>query len=127
MKFDKIPGIWFTLSAVAYVLGLVACTLLASYDFLVGFGAGGALVLVNALAATHKIKKTEFTIKAGVMASVMGGFYFRLALLAACLFALIKYMKVDPVGLVTGLSVVPVGLFVMLLMIYVANRRPEEV
>ncbi len=42
--------------------------------------------------------------------------------------AFIKFVNVDPVGLVTGLSVVPMGLFVMLVLIYVANRRrPEEV
>jgi hypothetical protein len=43
------------------------------------------------------------------------------------LFMLIKYAKVDSLGLVAGLSVVPAGLFIMLFLIYLANRTPEEV
>ena len=61
------------------------------------------------------------------MAVLLGGFYVRLILLGICLYGLIKFLKVDPVGLVTGLSVVPAGLLVMLALIYIANRRPEEV
>ena len=51
----------------------------------------------------------------------------RLAILGICLFALIKFLKVNAVGLVAGLSVVPAGILIMLILIYVANRTPEEV
>jgi hypothetical protein len=58
---------------------------------------------------------------------LLGGFYVRLILLGICLYGFIRFLKVDPVGLVAGLSVVPAGLLVMLVLIHIANRRPEEV
>jgi len=127
MDFERIPGVWFTLSAFVYVLGLLSSLILAGQTFVLGFSIGGALVLVNAWAAARKLRKAEFPHKGRVLASVLGGFYMRLILLAICLFGIIKFLKVDPVGLVTGLSVVPAGLFVMLVLIYLVNRRPEEV
>jgi len=127
MDFDKVPGVWFTLSAFVYVLGLLCSLIFAGQAFALGFSIGGALVLLNAWAAARRLKRAEFPHKGRVMASVLGGFYMRLIVLAICLFGVIKFLKVDPVGLVTGLSVVPVGLFVMLVLIYLVNRRPEEV
>lgn len=127
MDFERIPGVWFTLSAFVYVLGLLSSVILAGQTFALGFSIGGALVLLNAWAAARRLRKAEFPHKGRVMASVLGGFYMRLILLAICLFGVIKFLKVDPVGLVTGLSVVPAGLFVMLVLIYLVNRRPEEV
>jgi hypothetical protein len=59
--------------------------------------------------------------------ALLGGFYLRLIFLGLCLFVLVRFTKVDPIGLVTGLSVVPAGLFVMLTLIYISNRRPKEV
>ncbi|MBI4965225.1 MAG: ATP synthase subunit I [Desulfomonile tiedjei] len=127
MDFDKVPGVWFKLSAFVYTLGLVCSLIFAGQAFSLGFSIGGALVLLNAWAAARRLRRAEFPHKGRVMASVLGGFYMRLILLAICLFGVIKFVKVDPVGLVTGLSVVPAGLFVMLVLIYLVNRRPEEV
>jgi MFS family permease len=127
MNFGKVPAIWFGLSAVVYTLGLIASAFLASQGFTVGFAVGGALILVNSWASARKLKRADFPHRGRVMASVLGGFYLRLILVGVCLFGFIKFVKVDPVGLVTGLSVAPAGLFVMLGLIYIANRRPEEV
>ncbi len=127
MDFERIPGVWFTLSAFVYAVGLLCSLIFAGQTFALGFSIGGALVLLNAWAAARKLKKAEFPHKGRVIASVLGGFYMRLILLGICLFGVIKFLKVDPVGLVTGLSVVPAALFVMLILIYLVNRRPEEV
>jgi hypothetical protein len=126
VNFEKIPGIWLTLSAVLYALGLLSCLVLAPSSFTVGFGLGGCLVLLNALASARRLRSAEFPHKGRVMASLLGGFYARLVLMGLSLFVFIKYLRVDPFGLVTGLTVVPAGLFVMLALIYFANRRPEE-
>ena len=115
------------LSGAAYGLGLCACLILAPGGFTLGFLAGGALVLLNSWASARKVKKALFPHKSAVMVSLIGGFYARLIVLAVCLFACIRYLKFDPIGVVTGLSVVPAGLVIMLILIYVANRRPEEV
>jgi len=127
MNFARIPGIFLTISGAVYFLGLVASLFAASYPFALGFGAGGALVLLNVWASARKVKKADFLHKGRVMASLVGGFYLRLLLMGFCIFGLIKFSAADPVGLVTGLSVVPAGLFVLLILIYIANRRPEEV
>ncbi len=128
MNAEKIPGIWFALSGAAYLIGLPVCFLVAPYEFALGFASGGAVVLLNAWMSARRVKNADFPNRGAVMASVLGGFYLRLILLGVCLYAFIKFIHVDPVGLVTGLSVVPMGLFVMLVLIYVANRRrPEEV
>lgn len=126
MNFEKIPGIWLSLSGALYALGLLSCLFLAPASFTLGFGLGGILVLLNALASARRLRKAEFPHRNRVMASLLGGFYARLVLMGLCLFAFIKYLRVDPFGLVTGLTVVPAGLFVMLALIYFANRRPEE-
>lgn len=127
MKFEKVPGVWFILSGVVYSLGLPACFVFASPGFALGFGAGGGLVLLNAWASSRRIKKADFPHKSSVMASLLGNFYLRLLAMGVCLFGLIRYLKVDPIGLVTGLSVVPAGLFILMILIFIANRRPEEV
>ena len=128
MNADRIPGIWFALSGVVYLVGLPVCFLVTSLAFTIGFATGGALVLLNAWMSARRVRQADFPNRGRVMASLLGGFYLRLILLGVCLYAFITFMHVDPVGLVTGLSVVPVGLFVMLVLIYVANRRrPEEV
>ncbi len=127
MNFEKIPGVWFVLSGAVYVLGLPACIALASPGFALGFGIGGGLVLINAWASSRRIKKADFPHKGSVMASVLGGYYVRLLLMGLCLFGVIRYLKVDPIGLVTGLSIVPAGLLILLGLIFIANRRPEEV
>lgn len=127
MNVEKLPRVWFVLSGGTYFLGLTGCLVCAPVGFTLGFAAGGALVLMNAWASARKVKKTDFSHRNRVMASLMGGFYLRLVLMGICLFGFIKYLKLDPVGLVTGLSVVPAGLFIMLVLIYIANRRPEEV
>jgi hypothetical protein len=126
MKLDKIPGIWFGLSAAVYAAGLVLCLILAKSGFLLGFAVGGGLVLANAWASARKLKGADFPHRGRVMASVLGGFYLRLIVLAICLYLVIKFLNVDPMGLVTGLSVIPAGLLVLLVLIYIANRRPEE-
>lgn len=127
MKFDKIPGVWFTLSGTAYVFGLMACLILASREISLGFVSGGALALLNSWASARKVKKAQYPHKGMVIASLVGGFYVRLIMLGICLFACIRYLKLDPIGVVIGLSVVPAGLIIMLFLIYIANRRPEEV
>jgi hypothetical protein len=127
MKFEKIPGIWFILSGIVYASGLLVALLMASPPFIAGFAAGGALVLANAWASARKLKNADFPQRGRVTASLLGGFYMRLIVVGICLYAFIKILKLDPVGLVTGLSVVPAGLFFMLVFIYVANRRPREV
>ncbi|MBM4329360.1 MAG: ATP synthase subunit I [Deltaproteobacteria bacterium] len=127
MRFEKIPGIWFALSAVVYVIGLPLSFVWASWGFGLGFVAGGALVLLNAWASARKVKQADLAHKGSAMVSLMGGFYLRLIVVGLCLYGLVKFAKVDPVGLVIGLSVVPAGLFVMLALAIVANRRPKEV
>lgn len=126
MNFEKIPGIWLGVSVAVYIFGLLLCLILAPFPFTTGFGIGGVLVLLNSLVSARRTKKAEFPHKGRVMASVLGGFYVRLILLGICLYWLIRFSGVDPLGLIAGLSVVPAGLFVMLALIYVANRRPEE-
>jgi hypothetical protein len=126
MDLDKIPRIWFVLSGVVYLVGLIFCLFLAPHGFTLGFGAGGGLVLANSWASARKLRRSEFLHRGRAMATLLGGFYFRLIVLAACLYGVIKFLQVDPVGLVAGLSVVPAGLLVMLVLTYVANRRPEE-
>jgi hypothetical protein len=127
MNFDKIPGVWFVLSGVVYLVGLLACVVWAPLGFGLGFAGGGALVLGNAWFSARRVKRTGFFDRNGVTALLLGGFYVRLILLGICLYGFIRFLKVDPVGLVTGLSVVPAGLLVMLVLIHIANRRPEEV
>lgn len=127
MNFQKIPKIWFFLSGIVFLVGFVACFIFAPSQFMLGYAAGGALVLVNAWLSAWRIKRSDFYNKGRAVVSLLGGFYFRLIFLGLCLFILIKFTKVDPVGLVAGLSVVPAGLFVMLTLIYISNRRPEEV
>ena len=126
MNFEKIPGIWLSLSGAVYALGLLCCLIVAPSSFTVGFGLGGGLVLLNALASARRLRRAEFPHKNRVMAFLLGGFYLRLILMGVCLFGFIRYLRVDPFGLVTGLTVVPAGLVVMLALIYFANRRPEE-
>ena len=126
MNFDKIPGIWFLVSCALYALGVAASLFVTSYSFAVGFCVGGALALLNAVASVRRLKRAEFPHRNRVMASLLGGFYVRLIIMGVCLYGLISYLHVDPLGLVAGLSVVPGGLLLMLALIYVANRRPEE-
>ena len=127
MNFEKIPGIWFIFSGVVFLVGLVVSLFAAGPGFTAGFVTGGLLVLVNAPVSAGRLRRAGFSHKGATMVSVLGGFYLRLILLGVCLYGLIKLIRVDPVGLVAGLSVVPAGLLVMLVLIYVANRRPREV
>ena len=126
MKFEKIPGIWLSLSGAVFALGLLCCLFLAPMSFTMAFALGGCLVLLNALVSARRVRRAEFPQRNRVMAFLLGGFYVRLILMGLCLVAFIKYLRVDPFGLVAGLTVVPAGLFVMLAFIYLANRRPEE-
>jgi hypothetical protein len=71
MNFDKIPGIWFVLSGLLYLFGLVACAVLAPTGFGLGFAAGGALVLGNAWASARRIKNTGFLQRSGVTALLL--------------------------------------------------------
>jgi hypothetical protein len=127
MKLQEIPGIWFSLSGVLYAAGVVACMLAAPWSFTVGFALAGALVLLNAWLGARRVRRAEFPYRNRVIASLLGGFYVRLAVMGICLFLMLRFLQADPLGLVTGLSVVPAGLFVMVILMYVANRRPEEV
>ena len=127
MDLEKIPRIWLFLSGIVFVVGLVTSSLCASGQFTLGFVSGGALVLLNAWASSWKTRKADFQNKGRSIVALLGGFYLRLIFLGLCLFVLVRFTKVDPIGLVTGLSVVPAGLFVMLTLIYISNRRPKEV
>lgn len=127
MNITGIPAVWFVVSGFFYLLGLISCAFLAPQSFSVGFAFGGALVLLNAWASARKIAGAEFAHKSRATASILMGFYARLALMGICLFLLIKFCNVDPLGLVAGLSVMPAGLFGMLVLIYIANRSPQEV
>ncbi len=127
MNFERVPAIWLGVSGVVYGAGALASLALAPFPFVIGFVAGGALVLANAWAGGRKVKRSEFRQKSAEIPAFLAHFYVRLILLGISLFVLIKYAKVDPLGLVTGLSVAPAGLFVMLVLIYLANKTPEEV
>jgi hypothetical protein len=127
MNFERVPGIWFGVSGACYVFGLLLCFALAPMSFTAGFAAGGGLVVLNLWASGRKVRKAEFRQKGREIPSLLGHFYVRLVILGIGLFMLIKYAKVDSLGLVAGLSVVPAGLFIMLFLIYLANRTPEEV
>ncbi len=127
MNFQKIPKIWFFLSGIIFVLGFIACFIFTQGRFTLGYLTGGALVLLNAWLSARKLQNSDFYNRGRSLVSLLGSFYFRLIFIGLCLFALIRFTKVDPIGLVTGLSVVPAGLFVMLMLIYISNRRPKEV
>jgi len=127
MNFDRIPGVWFVFSAAVYVVGLLCSLVMAAPAFVEGFSIGGALVLLNAWASARRVRGAQFPHRNRVMATVLSGFYARMIVLGVCLFAVISFLNVDPVGLVAGLSVVPAGLFCMLIMMLLVNRRPEEV
>jgi len=126
MNLEKIPRIWLFISGAVYLAGLLACLAFAPTEFCVGFGFGGALVLLNSWISARRVSKVEFHDKGRALASLIGGFYFRLAFLGVGLYCLIRFTQLDPIGLVVGLSVIPAGLFAMLILIYIANRRPEE-
>jgi hypothetical protein len=126
MTFSSIPRIWLSLCGAVYLVGLLTAVAWAPRPFLLGFAGGGAIVLTNLWASASKVRGAAFPHRGPVMRALIGGFYARLFLVGICLFALISFLEVDPVGLVVGLSVVPAGLFVMLILVYLANRRPEE-
>ncbi len=126
MNMEKLPGICFMVCGAIYTLGCVLTFLLAPPAFTIGFGGGGALVLLNLFASAHKLRRADFPNRNRVLTSVVGGFYFRLTIIGTCLYILISYAQVDPVGLVAGLSIIPMGIPILLLLIYIANRRPEE-
>lgn len=127
MDFQKIPKIWFGLSAVVFVIGLLASVVLAPLRFTLAYVIGALLVLLNSWLSARRVNQASFTNRNAAMVSLMGGFYFRLIAVGLSLFALIKFGNIDPVGLVTGLSVIPAGLMLMLVLIYISNRRPQEV
>ncbi|MFH0957281.1 MAG: ATP synthase subunit I [Pseudomonadota bacterium] len=127
MEFEKIPRIWLFLSGIVFIIGLVTSSVLASGKFTLGYASGGALVLLNAWASAWRIRKSGFQDRGRSIVALIGGFYFRLIFLGLCLFVLVRFTEVDPIGLVTGLSVVPASLFLMLSLIYISNRRPKEV
>jgi hypothetical protein len=127
MKFDELPAVWLVICGAVYSAGLVVCLVVAGGGFTAGFAFGGALVLANAWVSARRLKKAKFSNRTQAMVTVLGGFFVRLSVLAVCLYALIKFVRVDPVGLVAGLSVVPAGVLVLLILIYIANRRPEEI
>jgi hypothetical protein len=87
MNFDKIPGVWFVLSGAVYLIGLLACVVLAPHGFGLGFAAGGALVLGNAWVSARRVKRTGFLDRNGVTALLVR-LYVRLILLRICLYAL---------------------------------------
>lgn len=127
MDFQKIPKIWFGLSAVVFVIGLLASVIFAPLRFTLAYVIGALLVLLNSWLSARRVNQASFTNRNSAMVSLMGGFYFRLIAVGLSLFALIKFGNIDPVGLVTGLSVIPAGLMLMLVLIYISNRRPQEV
>lgn len=127
MNFERVPAIWLGVSGVVYAAGALISVLLAPFNFVMGYITGGALVIANAWAGGRKVRGSEFRQKSAEIAAFLAHFYVRLVILGISLFVLIKYAKVDPLGLVAGLSVVPAALFVMLILIYLANRTPEEV
>jgi hypothetical protein len=127
MKYDVLPTVWLAVCGGVYTVGLVICLVAAPSHFTVGFGFGGALVLTNAWVSAHRLRKARFSNRTQAMVDIIGGFFVRLSLLGICLYGLLKFLKVDPVGLVAGLSVVPAGVLVMLVLIHIANRRPEEI
>jgi hypothetical protein len=127
MNFRVLPDILIILAAGVFLVGLCSALVFGSWNFAVGFAAGGALVVLNTWASARKLKNVGFQDRGRALVSLVGGFYARLAALAVCLYILVAILKVNPVGLVTGLSVVPAGLFVMSALIYLANRRPKEV
>ncbi len=127
MDFQKIPKIWFGLSAVVFVIGLLASVIFAPLRFTLAYVIGALLVLLNSWLSARRVNQASFTNRNAAMVSLMGGFYFRLIAVGLSLFALIKFGNIDPVGLVTGLSVIPAGLMLMLVLIYISNRRPQEV
>lgn len=127
MNFDRVPAIWFGVAGACYIVGLIVCLGLAGTPFAAGFAAGGGLVVLNLWAGSRKVRRSEFRVKGREITSLLGHFYVRLAIIGFSLFLLIKHAGVDPLGLVAGLSVVPAALLILLFLIYVANRTPEEV
>lgn len=127
MDFQKIPKIWFGTSSVVFLAGLALTLVFAPLRFTLAYIIGAFLVLLNSWLSARKVNQASFSNRNAAMLSLLGGFYFRLIALGISIFALIKFGNIDPVGLVTGLSVIPAGLMLMLLLIYISNRRPQEV
>ncbi len=126
MILDKAPGIWFIVCAVEYVIGLILCWIFASPNVVVGFLAGGALALGNIYLSGRRLRRADFHVKGAALASIMGGFYARLILLGILLYVMLALLHVNPVGLVLGLSIMPAGAPIMVFLIYIVNRNPEE-
>ncbi len=127
MDFQKIPKIWFGMSSVVFLIGLLVSVVFAPHRFTLAYLIGALLVLLNSWLSARRVNQASFTDRNAAMVSLMGSFYFRLIAVGLSLFALIKFGNIDPVGLVTGLSVIPAGLMLMLVLIYISNRRPQEV
>ncbi len=123
---EETPGKWFLSLGIAFLGGLVVCAIAAPIKVVLAFAAGGALVTANAYASSRKLAGTDLSHKGRAITSLIGRFYLRLVLIGIGLFVCIKYLGLDPLGLVAGLSVVPLGLVVMLVLTRAANRRPEE-
>ncbi|MEW6348952.1 MAG: ATP synthase subunit I [Thermodesulfobacteriota bacterium] len=126
MILKDAPDKWFLSMGIAFVGGLLVCALAAPMSFVGAYAVGGALVVANAYASSRKLAKTDFSHKGRAFTSLIAGFYVRLVLIGICLYVCIKYLGFHPLGLVVGLSVVPAGLVVMLILTRVANRRVEE-
>ncbi len=126
MILKEAPDKWFLSMGTAFVGGLVVCALAAPWSFVGAYAVAGALVTANAYASSRKLAKTDFSHKGRAFTSLVGGFYVRLILIGISLYVCIKHLGFDPLGLVVGLSVVPAGLVVMLILTREANRRVEE-
>lgn len=125
---ESIPRLWLGVAGALLMVGLGVCLALG-LDMRVrsGFLVGAVLVLLNALASARKVRRADFRAQGGTAALLMLDSAFRMAILGVCVYMAVKILGVDPLGLIAGLSVVPVGMLLTPLILVVCNRNPGEV
>ena len=94
------------------ILGSISFFLMSS-SFTLGVILGGLVIIANFGMLQRTIRSALFVegvMKAGKRA-IVAKYYFRLAILGIIIYTLITSIKVDPVGLVIGLSIVVLSIF----------------
>jgi hypothetical protein len=107
-------GIMVALSAVAWNL-----------KFTIGVALGGVIILINLHILTGTVRRVLAPGQTHPVKTAVTTYYLRLTATAAVLAALIISGLADPIGLLIGLSVVVVGVFVLLVSQLKKNPRRE--
>lgn len=84
---------------------------LAPYRFTAGVFSGGLLVLGAFAWQQRNIRLFSHEPTRAMGRKVLFGFFLRLLVIGLLLVVLLRYVRVDPIGLATGLSIVVINLF----------------